>query len=111
MFGKVRLFKTYSKKESKKVDICYRDYPDEENCDGETILELDYEDVLILIKRHLSKDEEDREIYAYGIFEFDKKTAKKRFLSGWLEEDPDFNDNDLEILLEATNKHKKNKKY
>ena len=70
MFRKVRLFKTISKQESKKVDICYRDYPDEENFASETIVELDYNDVLIMIKRHLAKDEEDNEVYAYGIFEF-----------------------------------------
>ena len=49
MFGKVKLFKTYSKKNSKKVDVCYRDYPDEENFASETIIELDYKDTLIII--------------------------------------------------------------
>ena len=63
MFRKVRLFKTISKKESKKVDICYRDYPDEENYASETIVELDYNDVLIMIQRHLAKDEEDNDIF------------------------------------------------
>ena len=31
---------------------------------------------------HLAKDEEDNEIYAYGIFEFDKKLIRKDFLVG-----------------------------
>ena len=111
MFGKVRLFKTYSKKNSKKVDVCYRDYPDEENFASETIVELDYEDVLIIIKRHLAKDEEEKEIYAYGIFEFDKKTKKKRCLSGWLKEDDEFKPEDLSTIMEEFKKSKINCEY
>ena len=111
MFRKVRLFKTISKKESKKVDICYRDYPDEENFASETIVELDYNDVLIMIKRHLAKDEEDNEVYAYGIFEFDKKTNKKRFFSGSLTEDTNFNKNDLKTILDQNKKSKRHKQY
>ena len=111
MFGKVKLFKTYSKKDSKKVDVCYRDYPDEENFASETIIELDYEDTLIIIKRHLAKDEEEKEIYAYGIFEFDKKTKKKRYLSDWLKEDEEFKPEDLRTVIEESKKSKRNCKY
>ena len=57
------------------------------------------------------KDEEDNEVYAYGIFEFDKKTNKKRFFSGSLTEDTNFNKNDLKTILDQNKKSKRNKKY
>ena len=57
------------------------------------------------------KEEEEKEIYAYGIFEFDKKTKKKRFLSGWLKEDEEFKPEDLRTVVEESKKSKRNCKY
>ena len=44
-------------------------------------------------------------------FEFDKKTNKKRFFSGSLTEDTNFNKNDLKTILDQNKKSKRNKKY
>lgn len=113
MRKRVRLFKTISKKESKPVDICYLDYPDEENFNSETNILFDYEDVSVLICRHLLKEDGEEANYAYGIFEYDKKNKRIKKLSGRLEleEDCITEPNEFASSIKAFTRYKKNSKY